>query len=508
MVGVKTYSAELFPTKPFNLDDFVPANDFYRFFNEHISLNFLYEEVKPYYGTTGNPSIDPVVFFKLLIVAAVEGISQVRKLMRRANDSYSIRLFLGYRHDEKLPDHSTLSKTRARLPKEIYDKLFNMILRLAMDHGLIEGSHLSVDSTLVKANASKHSIEPVTLSIDSSELLGILDAEMLAENKASQVNTQDIQETINDEEKKIVSESQRNSKKKKEVVSRGDVEAKSAKNNSHKFDFYYKVQMVTDSKKGIIIDAESYAANTGDNHLLLEAVQRSDNLLNELGCSLSEVSADMGYFSGKNIRELQAKGITAFIPRHKSVSTLKEFNKGDFRYDEVNDHFICPNNKILKRKGKHQDGSYYSAKKSDCKNCPLREKCTDSKAGRTLLKNEYEHEFEIIEKRMKTPAAKKAAKIRRTNAERVFAEAKEHRGMRKLFCKGLDKASKNSVLIASAMNLLKIFKAIKRPKKVNIAQKSDFKGHLLEKFYIIARLIKRRTHIYDKDSYFGVCCTF
>jgi transposase len=65
MQGRKNYTEKLFLS--FQLSDRIPKENLYRRLLETLDLSFLYEDTKELFGRTGNPSIDPVVFFKLLI---------------------------------------------------------------------------------------------------------------------------------------------------------------------------------------------------------------------------------------------------------------------------------------------------------------------------------------------------------------------------------------------------------------------------------------------------------
>jgi transposase len=66
MQGRKKYQEKLFTN--FQLSERVPQDNFYRRLKETIDLNFLYAATAQYYGSEGQKSIDPVVFFKLLLV--------------------------------------------------------------------------------------------------------------------------------------------------------------------------------------------------------------------------------------------------------------------------------------------------------------------------------------------------------------------------------------------------------------------------------------------------------
>lgn len=157
MTGKKKYEPKMLYSV--TLDDLVPEDDFYRRLESVLDLRFLYKEVRNLYGKTGKPSIDPVVFIKLLLYGYFEGIISDRQLVRRASDSLSARYYLGYDLDEELPWHSTISRTRKLFGEEIFEKVFALVLEQCIAAGLVIGEHQSIDSTLVKANASLGSLQ-------------------------------------------------------------------------------------------------------------------------------------------------------------------------------------------------------------------------------------------------------------------------------------------------------------------------------------------------------------
>ena len=83
MIGTKV--REFKTHKNISLDDLVPENNFYRQLEACINLNFVRDVVEDLYSNIGRPSIDPVVFFKLQLIAFFEGIRSERKLMEMVN---------------------------------------------------------------------------------------------------------------------------------------------------------------------------------------------------------------------------------------------------------------------------------------------------------------------------------------------------------------------------------------------------------------------------------------
>src|SRR5690606_28950857 len=151
MQGRKDFSPQLF--YELSLDRLVPSDNYYRKLNQILDLHFLYKSTDCYYGKEGRQSIDPVVFFKILLVGYLNNINSDRALLRYCSDSLSVRLFLGYDLDEELPWHSTISRTRQLLGEEVFLSLFKEVLRMCVSKGMVRGKRQAVDSALIKANA-------------------------------------------------------------------------------------------------------------------------------------------------------------------------------------------------------------------------------------------------------------------------------------------------------------------------------------------------------------------
>lgn len=122
MQGRKNYQEKLFTS--FQLSDRVPQENIYRKLLQVLDFQFLYKKTSSYYGKEGQASIDPVVFFKLMLVGYLENISSDRRIIQTAGLRLDILYFIGYDIDEQLPWHSTLSRTRQLYGEEIFLSLF------------------------------------------------------------------------------------------------------------------------------------------------------------------------------------------------------------------------------------------------------------------------------------------------------------------------------------------------------------------------------------------------
>src|SRR3954470_19436784 len=149
------------PLENISLEELVPKDNFYRRLEGALDLSFVRELVaERYAASSGRPSVDPVVFFRLQLVMFFENIRSERQLMRVAADRLSVRWFLGYDLNEALPDHSSLTKIRERYGLEVFRRFFEEIVELCIEAGLVWGEELYVDSTKVEANAAVDSLAP------------------------------------------------------------------------------------------------------------------------------------------------------------------------------------------------------------------------------------------------------------------------------------------------------------------------------------------------------------
>ena len=121
-------------------------------------MDFIRDLVRDLYSPVGRPSIDPVVFFKLQLIAFFEGMRSERQLMETVNLNLAHRWYIGYDLDEPVPNHSSLSKIRERYGLETFHCFFEHIVELCIEAGLVWGEELYIDATKVRANASGRSV--------------------------------------------------------------------------------------------------------------------------------------------------------------------------------------------------------------------------------------------------------------------------------------------------------------------------------------------------------------
>jgi transposase len=157
MLGEKDYYEKLYLS--FSLSHKVPEDNFYRRLKRVLDLQFTRDMARPYYGKEGQKSIDPTVFFRLMLIGYLENIISDRQLMEHVGMRMDLLYFIDYDIDEPLPWHSTISRTRKLLPDAIFEEAFERVLGMCVASGMVSGQTQAIDSANIKANASLDSLE-------------------------------------------------------------------------------------------------------------------------------------------------------------------------------------------------------------------------------------------------------------------------------------------------------------------------------------------------------------
>ena len=143
------------------LESLIPKDHYLHRLNRVLDLSFVHDSVRDRYcQDNGRPSIDPEVIVRLFLIQAMDNIRHVRELMRQVpfvklrtrQVNLAYRWFIGYRLDEKLPDHSTLSRAFDRFGDDVFNELFERSIAHCKKSGLIEGKVLHVDATTIRAD--------------------------------------------------------------------------------------------------------------------------------------------------------------------------------------------------------------------------------------------------------------------------------------------------------------------------------------------------------------------
>ncbi|HUQ71147.1 MAG TPA: transposase [Planctomycetaceae bacterium] len=327
-----------------------PGHPFYQALNRLLAEaefdRWAEERCRAYYvdSPRGQPSLPPGVYFRMLFVGYYEGIGSQRGIAWRCADSNSIREFLGIAPDRSSPDHSTLSLTRTRLPPEVFQEVFEFVLRIAHEKKLLKGETVGVDSTTLEADAAMKSIVRRDTGEDwKTYVAGLMRAEgVIAENE--QPSDEDVRRFDKTRKDKTVSN--------EEWFNPYDPEAKIAKMKDGTTHLAYKAEHVVDLDSDLILAAEIRSATDGDAQTLADSVMQAQANLRTIGSEqlIEEVAADKGYHSADALELCRHLGFRTYLPEPKRTS--------DWTWtDKTPEHQAAVHNnrqRVRRRKGKQR----------------------------------------------------------------------------------------------------------------------------------------------------------
>jgi transposase len=149
-----------------SVDQLVPADDPLRAIEAVIDWEVVRERMAPFYSPLGRPSIPPEQLLKAMLIGYLFGITSERRLLREIQVNLSYRRFLGLDLESEAWHATTFTKNRNQRFKEsdLFRWLFDHVVAGAVAKGLVTGHHVSQDGTLVRANCSFRSIEPIAVT--------------------------------------------------------------------------------------------------------------------------------------------------------------------------------------------------------------------------------------------------------------------------------------------------------------------------------------------------------
>jgi hypothetical protein len=329
-----------------------------------------------------------------------------------------------------VPDHSTFSKNRhGRFrDSDLLRGLFETTVERCMAEGLAGGEGFAVDASMIKADTNRQRSVPGNDGLPTEaaghavrEYLDVLD----------------------------------------------DAAFGAATPVTPKF-FAYCTNYLVDLKHAVIMDVEATTAvrqaEVTAQRLMLDRTQERFGLWPE------RLAADSGYGDAANLARLaHERGIEPHIPVFEKNRTDGSFGRGDFVYDHQTDSYSCPGGKQLRqfwqpgREAKAKppsDGLYrYRARKADCEECELRERCRPGEADRKVLRSVHEGARDLARDLSRTDAYATSERERK-KVEMLFAHLKRILKLDRLRLRGPNGAKDEFLLAATAQNLRKLAKLL------------------------------------------------
>lgn len=256
------------------------------------------------------------------------------------------------------------------------------------------------------------------------------------------------------------------------VISTGDPEAALGMDKDHVFRPLYTIATVRDVDSPLIVSYDVFAQAT-DAGTFSPMLARTAQLT---GHRLKEVLVDSGYVTGIDLALCAQAEITLYGPwKANDVSapeTPRLFTKAQFQWLPELETYRCPAGHLLKRVGRETCGRSggreevvvrYGVKTATCQACPLRPQCTTShKVGRSIRRSEHEALILAHQAWMETASAKAVYRLRKQTIELVFADLKEHRGLRRFSGHGLGRVRTELALEVLVHNLLVLHRCLRQ----------------------------------------------
>ncbi|GAB6124290.1 IS1182 family transposase [Dysgonomonas termitidis] len=453
MLGKKHYEEKLFLV--FRLSDRVPDNNFYRRLKNTLDLSFLRKKALPYYGREGQASIDPEVFFKLMLIGYIENLSSDRKIIEHASMRMDMLYFLNYNVDEPLPWHSTLSRTRQLYGEDLFLDVFAHILYLCFEAGMVEGRSQAIDSAFVKANASMESLvdKEVQLKVTSSMYYQDLCANEQEHKSGPQFNNSSIKPS-----------NPRHGQNKKRCSST-DPQARLSRKPHKALNLNYLAQISVDTSSHVICGALASLADKRDSLCLPDILAQARTNLYPMGITISQVLADTNYSSGRSLRHLEDLNIQGYIPCMGNYLPKRT----NFTFHPKENYYQCYKGVKLPFKyirTDHRDNTrtrIYESSGKDCKDCSLKAACLGKKNFKHLEDTIDKAYYDRMYQRIHTPIGKRMIKLRSSTVEPVLGTLLHYRGMKKVYTKGIKLANKHVLLASMAYNIKKLLSYIFSP---------------------------------------------
>lgn len=502
-VVFKTYHQNQLSLIPPSYDDLVPKNHPVRIVNtivDHLDISAL---EKSYKGG-GTSSYHPRMLLKVVIYSYLRNIYSSRKIEQALQENVHFMWLSG----QSKPDHNTINDFRGKRLKGKFKNIFNQVVVLLAEQGVLSLKELYVDGTKIEANAncytfvwgksiktSKERIKKQLKELWSYVEKVYAEEQMLPnqpdfeeidpEKVAQTIDT--INEALKDKEvDKKVKQKLNYAKKNwpKNLQKYNEQEAILGKRNSYsktdpdatfmrmKDDHMqngqlkpgYNLQASTNNQ---FITSYTLAQTTADTTTLKDHL---NDHIESYGQTPETLTADAGYGSEENYTDLEEKNITAFVKYnyfHKEQRDKKHrenpFHPDNLFYNPETDTYYCPMgqamNKIHTYESQTKNGftqEIHRYQAQSCHGCPLRGSCHKAKGNRIIERNHNLIRLKDKAKNLLLSEEGVAHRKRRCwDVEAVFGNIKQNMGFKRFMLRGMEKVTTEIGLIAMAHNLKK-----------------------------------------------------
>ncbi len=356
---------------------------------------------------TGRRAYDPKILLKVILFAYSRGLIHSRRIEQACRENVTFMALSG----NQRPDHSTIAAFVSSMKEEILP-LFRDILLVCEQENLLGGTFFALDGLKLPGNASKRwsgTLSDIRNKKEKIEqkIKRLLEEQILADKEdrdgfldplCRQKQIEKLQKQAERIEKWLKENEAKIGANGRELQSNVTDNESAKMMTSHGTIQGYNAQALVDKEHQVIMHAEAFG-NGQDNQHLAPMVDGAKENMKKIGQAEDYFedkifTADTNYHNQSTLEKCQEEKLDAYIPDRKFRTRDRRFatqdryqpKKGkkfilqDFKYNEAQDCYICPNGKILKLKVKRhiRDRNIYRqymADAKDCKGCSLKSRC-------------------------------------------------------------------------------------------------------------------------------------
>ncbi len=384
---------------------------------ETLDLSAIYGS---YDEERGYPPYHPLLMTKLLVYGYTRGVRSSRKLARACMEAVDFRVLAAGQQ----PDHRTIAAFRARHLRAL-GGLFQQVLELCRAAGLVKLGHVAIDGTKVRANASKHKAmsygrmkreearqrEKIRRWFEECEATDAAEDELYGADKTGDELPDELRDPKRRLDKireaKAALEAEARAKGKKEPEAKAqrnftDPDSRIMLSSDKAFIQAYNCQAAVDADSQVIVATDVIQAASDQRQLvpLLEQIE------DRLDSRPKVVSADAGYWVEEELQRVEADGTEALVAPHK-------IRHSEWRQSEP------PRGRIPKGLSRK----------------------------------------ELMARKLRTKRGRAEYGKRKTTVEPIFGQLKGPLDFRQFLLRGHHKVSGEWLLVCTASNIMKLFRA-------------------------------------------------
>lgn len=488
---------------PPSYDELVPKNHPVRVVNEVIERVDIEALEKSYKGG-GTSSYHPRMLLKVLVYAYLKNIYSSRKIEQACEENVHFMWLSG----ASKPDHNTINDFRSKRLKGPLKEIFNRVVMMLAEAGVVTLKEAVLDGTKIEANANRYTFvwgKAIKVSREriAKQLKELWEyVEQVYADEENRPNEPDFEEVSPEAVKRAIEEINE-ALKDKEIDSRVKQKLNYAgKNWPEKLAEY-------DEKEKILAGRNSYSKTDPDatfmrmkeDHMLngqlkpgynVQASTEKQYIVNytlgqttadttllkahidehilSYGAPPEDLTADAGYGSEENYQVLEERGITAFVKynyfdQEQKGPKTNPFHVDNLHYDIESDTVICPIGQPMKYIGDSkrttatgfiQTHRRYQAR--NCPNCPMRGPCHKAEENRIVQRSPNLVRYKQQARALLISDEGKEKRKQRWQVEAVFGNIKQNKGFRRFNLRGIEKVNIEIGLLAIAHNLKRFSK--------------------------------------------------